>query len=161
MAGSRGRATDLFARISVACVILPTILCLACSPAAWQALGQGLAPVPPAPDGYNTHKLMIFGGLGHKTYLGCLSCNEYATDSVFNKYGTHGSEYSNESIFNSYSEYGSAYSNYSACNAYATDPPVIVDEEGSFYGRLTTNHYHSQATKEENLLTWLENVVCN
>lgn len=82
-------------------------------------------------------KLMIFGGQGHRTYLGCLSCSEYQTESVFNQYGTFGSAYGTQSIFNAYSAYGSPYSTYSACNAYASDPPVIVDEEGRYYGRLT------------------------
>src|SRR5689334_20529811 len=48
-------------------------------------------------------KLMIFGGAGHRVYLGCLNCSEYAADSVRNTYGTHGSAYSAESIFNHFS----------------------------------------------------------
>lgn len=57
---------------------------------------------------------MIFGGEGHSTYLGCLSCSEYATDSLLNTYGDHGSRYSNESVWNHYSDFGSRYSNYGA-----------------------------------------------
>lgn len=86
-------------------------------------------------------KLMIFGGVGHGTYLGCLNCSEYATDSVWNKNGSSGSAYSAESIFNHYSQFGSKYSMESACNQYATDPPVIVDQSGTYYGRLTLNRY--------------------
>jgi len=86
-------------------------------------------------------KLMIFGGDGHRTYLGCLNCSQYASDSVMNQYGTHGSPYSADSIFNRYGTFGSAYSNSSPCNPYATDPPVIVDQNGSFYGRLMVNQY--------------------
>ena len=84
---------------------------------------------------------MLFGGEGHRTYLGCLNCSEYAADSVLNQYGTHGSPYSMDSIFNRYGTFGSRYSNSSPCNPYSTDPPVIVDENGNFYGRLTTNAY--------------------
>ena len=74
--------------------------------------GLGLAPA----------KLMLFGGSGHKMYLGCLNCSQYATDSILNKYGSNGSAYSATSIWNHYSEFGSAYSTYSPCNSYATDP---------------------------------------
>jgi len=60
---------------------------------------------------------------------------------VWNKYGSSGSPYSAESIFNHYSQFGSPYSTESACNPYATDPPVIVDGDGKYYGRLTLNRY--------------------
>ena len=139
-----------------------TIFVLGCLATAWQSLAQaqGAASAPPAPSPYNSQKLMLFGGPGHKTYLGCLNCNQYDTDSVFNQYGNHGSRYATDSIFNPYGDYGSRYSNYSACSSYAMDPPVIVDEGGNFYGRLTLNQYHAQATKDEELIRWLEDSVC-
>jgi hypothetical protein len=34
-----------------------------------------------------TPKLMLCGGQGHKTYLGCLNCGNYAADSISNSYG--------------------------------------------------------------------------
>jgi hypothetical protein len=111
-----------------------------CSPAARQraatiasAAGAGAAGAS-AP--HSLAKLMIFGGQDHKIYLGCLSCNEYAPDSVFNSYGNNGSPYSAQSVWNHYSEFGSPYSIYGACNPYASDPPVIVDQNGNYYGRL-------------------------
>jgi hypothetical protein len=61
-----------------------------------------------------------------------------------NAYGSYGSAYSSTSIFNHFSDYGSAYSSYGACNPYAADPPVIVDNAGNYYGRLTLNQYHPQ-----------------
>lgn len=85
-------------------------------------------------------KIMLFGGPDHHTYLGCFSCSEYDSESIFNDYGTYGSRYSGTSIHNQYSQYGSKYSNYSPCNPYATDAPVLVDNNGGFYGRLTLNH---------------------
>jgi hypothetical protein len=103
---------------------------------------------------------MVFGGVDHKTYLGCLSCSEYATDSIMNSYGTHGSAYSIESIWNHYSEFGSAYSMYGACNPYASDPPVIVDQGGNYYGRLTVNQYHPERGTGTKYLDWLTNSVC-
>jgi len=103
-------------------------------------------------------KLMTFGGDDHKTYLGCLNCSQYDTDSVTNQYGPHGSQYGSDSIFNQYGEYGSPYSGTSACNRYANDPPVIVDGNGGFYGRLTMNSFHPQVTRNQSLLGWLAGV---
>jgi hypothetical protein len=44
-----------------------------------------------AQSGGGQQKLMLFGGAGHRSYLGCLSCNEIASDSVLNAYGNFGS----------------------------------------------------------------------
>jgi len=133
-------------------------ICNACSPAARSSLGASLAAA--ANSSTPQAKLMIFGGEGHRTYLGCLSCSEYATDSVFNSYGSHGSRYAIESIWNHYSDFGSRYSSYGACNPYANDPPVIVDSGGAFYGRLTLNTYHPQLGIGTRYHEWLENTVC-
>jgi hypothetical protein len=133
-------------------------LCSGCSPAARHDIASAMSGAatgiaPPS-------KLMIFGGEGHRTYLGCLSCSEYPTDSVFNAYGDHGSRYSNDSIWNHYSDFGSRYSDYGACNPYANDPPVIVDSEGNFYGRLTLNRYHPQIAAGARYHDWLMSTVC-
>ncbi|SRR6266478_442833 len=106
----------------------------------------------------HAEKIMIFGGQGHKTYLGCLSCNKFDYDSVFNEFGPHGSKFSPESIFNHFSEYGSKFSSHSACNKWASDPPVVVDKKGSFYGRLTLAN-RSDAITDEKLVAWLA-AVC-
>ena len=132
---------------------------IGCSPAMRSAAGAALGAAAAAPVA-PTAKIMICGGEGHRTYLGCLSCSEYSTDSIFNAYGNHGSRYSNASIWNQYYDFGSRYSIYGACNPYATDPPVIVDQEGNFYGRLTMNGYHPQIGLGAQYRAWLANVVC-
>jgi hypothetical protein len=106
--------------------------------------GGGVVPPPNPIAAAAPVKLMIFGGPDHKTYLGCLNCDKYVTDSILNTYGENGSQYSSSSIFNRFGDFGSLYSDYSACNPYATDPPVIVDSDGKFYGRLTVNQYNSE-----------------
>lgn len=135
-----------------------------CSAAFWEGFGQGMAsagnPGASAPA-LGATKVMIFGGQGHATYLGCLSCPQYAPDSVFNAYGQHGSQYQTSSIFSAYGEFGSKYSTYSACNPYATDPPVIVDGNGHFYGRLTVNAYHPQVTTSERWRAWIAGVCAS
>jgi hypothetical protein len=138
---------------------------LGCSPAARRNVGtvmagaaQSAASVSGSENG--TTKVMVFGGLDHKTYLGCLNCSQYTADSIFNEYGQHGSRYASESIWNHYSEFGSAYSSYGACNAYASDPPVIVDSAGRYFGRLTLNTYHGQFGAGANYYSWLKESVC-
>lgn len=98
---------------------------------------------------------MFFGGRNHGTYLGCLTCDEFESDSVSNSYGPYDSTYARNSVSNQFGEFGSRYSQYGGCNSYATDPPVIVDRAGEFYGRLKLNGYHPQASRDPQLLAWL------
>lgn len=118
-------------------------------------LGSIDEPNSTAPALSSNPKLMIFGGANHGTYLGCLNCSEYATDSVLNKYGSAGSPYSAESISNHYGQFGSKYSAESACNKYSTDPPVIVDGDGKYYGRLTLNRYATGIGVGTEYMGWL------
>ena len=39
---------------------------------------------------------------------------------------------------------GSKYSSYSPFNNYASNPPVLVDKNGKFYGYFTSNKYKSK-----------------
>jgi hypothetical protein len=96
-----------------------------------------------------TIALLLFGGDGHKTFLGCLNCGQYDAGSICNKYGQQGSKYNSDSdsIWNKYGNYGSMYSNQSPWNQYASDPPAIVDKEGNFYGYLTANKYNVKRTR--------------
>lgn len=88
--------------------------------------------------------LHIYGGSNHDVYLGCLNCNNYDKNSIWNTYGTYGSKYNSISIWNAYGTYGSKYNAASPWNSYSNDPPVIVDKEGGFYGYFTTNRYKSK-----------------
>ena len=139
------------------------LLVTGCSPAARRnvaAVAAGAAQGAAGASEGTSAKLMIFGGPDHHTYLGCLNCSQYASDSIFNQYGEHGSRYSSESIWNHYSDFGSAYSSNGACNPYATDPPVIVDSSGKYYGRLTLNAYHPEIGAGSSYYNWLKQSVC-
>lgn len=143
-------------RCVITAVLVPFYLFLSgCSAAFWQGFAHGMAT---AEGSAGNAKLMIFGGENHDVYLGCLNCSEYATDSVFNKYGSYGSEYSGTSIYNSYGQYGSAYSSTSPCNPYASNPPIVVDQNGNFYGYLTLNQYLSGAITDARIRAWLQGV---
>ena len=88
--------------------------------------------------------LHLYGGKNNENYLGCLNCNNYDSDSVWNEYGTYCSSYNLKSIWNQYGTHGSDYSSYSPWNTYASDPPVVVDKDGGFYGYFTVNEYKSK-----------------
>lgn len=88
--------------------------------------------------------LQIYGGKDHDQYLGCLNCNNYDTNSIWNSYGKYGSSYNANSIWNSYGTFGNSYNSLCPFNDYATEPPVIVDKDGNFYGYLTTNTNHEK-----------------
>jgi hypothetical protein len=87
--------------------------------------------------------LHIYGGRNHDVYLGCLNCNNYDQNSIWNEYGKYGSKYYTNCIWNSYGTYGSEYNPYSPWNSYSSSPPVVVDREGNFYGYFTINEYKS------------------
>lgn len=88
--------------------------------------------------------LHLYGGKNHDVYLGCLNCNAYDSNSIWNSYGDYGSKYNSKSIWNKYGDYGGAYSDYSPFCRYANNPPVVVDKQGNFYGYLTINLYNSK-----------------
>lgn len=85
--------------------------------------------------------LHLYGGKNHDVYLGCLNCNNYDQNSIWNEYGNYGNSYNSNSIWNSYGTYGNKYNSYSPWNSYSNDPPVVVDMQGNFYGYFTVNVY--------------------
>ena len=91
--------------------------------------------------------LLLFGGQGHKTFLGCVNCDKYDSGSICNRYGPNGSKYQSDSIWNVYGSFGSQYSSQSPWNKYATDPPAVVDKDGRFYGYFTANQFNAKRTQ--------------
>ena len=103
---------------------------------------------------------MVFSG-DNNSYLGCLSCGEFTTDSLFNEFGMLGNRFQADSILNHFGKYGSSYSSTSPCNAFATQPPKVVDGSGKFYGYLTVNTLKPQRLNDEGTLAWLAAVCAN
>jgi hypothetical protein len=97
--------------------------------------------------------LHIYGGQDHKTYLGCLNCNDVESNSIWNDVGQFGSDVSSLSIWNDVGEYGSDVSSYSPWNDVASYPPVIVDKDGNFYGYFTINETISKRADFSLVLT--------
>jgi hypothetical protein len=112
-------------------------------------------PAANAPSASST-ELLLFGGAQHNVFLGCLTCNQLDSRSVFNSIGAFGSRLSATSILNSLSEYGSSLSSYSACNTLATDPPIVVDARGNVFGRLTLNTLLPGAISDARVVGWLK-----
>jgi len=111
-------------------------------------------------------KIMLFGGKNNKTFLGCLTCSQYETSSVHSKYSDFGSRYSSSSIWNNYGDFGSRYGSYSACNTRASNPPVIVDDKGTFYAYLSLNSSKqgiraNSPSSVSGIYTWLVEEVCD
>jgi hypothetical protein len=69
----------------------------------------------------------------------------YDLNCLNNPYGA-GSPYKPDGLMNPYSQYGSPYSNKSWTNPYATEAPAIVDQNGGYHGRLSTNPYAPDST---------------
>lgn len=103
-------------------------------------------------------ELLLFGGGSHDVFIGCLNCSEHDAGSVCNKYGDQGSKYNDTSIWNKYGGYGSKYSDLSPWNKYASNPPIIVDREGGFYGYFTANKHQDKRTQIKALLQLADNV---
>lgn len=106
--------------------------------------------------------LYVFGGPGpvYDVYLGCLTCSDFDSESVFNDFGTF-DEFSSPSMDNQFDTYGSPYSSLSACSEYATDPPRIFDAQGNYYGSYTVNDLAPDAINNDHYLDRLEEDVCN
>ncbi|MFA7359441.1 MAG: hypothetical protein WC139_00245 [Candidatus Kapaibacterium sp.] len=102
-------------------------------------------------------KLMLFGGENHDVYLGCLTCTQYHSESVWNESGIYGTKFNNLSIWSEFSDFGNEFSHLSPWNEYATAPPKIIDENGVFIGYFTRNPYYKQRTEDEFFIYVLNN----
>lgn len=88
--------------------------------------------------------LHLYGGSGHDVYLGCLNCDSYNQNSIWNEYGTYGDSYNSISIWNEFGTYGNEFNANSPWNEFGSNPPVIVDKDGKFYGYFTLNEYKNK-----------------
>lgn len=93
----------------------------------------GAQPAPP---------LHVYGGPELKTFLGCLSCGSLHEDSVWNRGSEFGFE-NRHGVWDPFHEFASPFSAYSMCNRFAAEPPVIVDDAGTAYGRLSVNEFQN------------------
>ncbi|MDR2235257.1 MAG: hypothetical protein LBE92_03960 [Chryseobacterium sp.] len=98
---------------------------------------------------FQAQTLHLYGGADQNQYLGCLDCDDFDKNSVWNTFGDYGSPLSSKSIWNSYGNYGSSSSIFSPWSKYASYPPAIVDQDGNFYGFLSLNTYKADKSDLE------------
>ncbi|PXW16327.1 MULTISPECIES: hypothetical protein [Chryseobacterium] len=98
---------------------------------------------------FHAQTLHLYGGADHDQYLGCLNCDNFDKNSIWNKFSDYGNTFGSKSIWNTYGNYGSTYGAYSPWNAYASYPPAIVDQDGNFFGFLTLNPYQPERSELE------------
>ncbi|PTT35263.1 hypothetical protein DBR28_12440 [Chryseobacterium sp. HMWF028] len=98
---------------------------------------------------FHAQTLHLYGGADQKEYLGCLNCDNFDKNSIWNKFSDYGNVFSSKSIWNAYGNYGSTYGPYSPWNSYTSYPPAILDQDGNFFGFLTLNPYKSDRSELE------------
>ena len=163
--------------LAVLVPLMVWLLCPGCSSASrsfWNGAGAAYLGVPYTPpenqtpnqpeapqEGYSpvlpSSGLLLFGGRDHHMFLGCLNCSKFDTGSIWNKFGEYGSRFNEASIWNTYGTYGSKYSDESPWNPYGQTPPVIVDNEGKFYGYFTANKFFPK----RNTIPAFLNIIAN
>ena len=74
-------------------------------------------------------------------FLGVITRNQFAANSILNEFGAHGSQFRQESIFNTFGQYGSEFSQLSPFNRFAQSPPLIIAPNGARVAFLTKNQF--------------------
>ncbi len=85
----------------------------------------------------------LYSDDGEYNYLGKLVTGKHDTDGLWNDYSNYGGKYGENSIWNKYGDYGSKYGQYSAFYKYASNPPLIVDDNGEIFGYLTEDKFQT------------------
>lgn len=95
---------------------------------------------PPAPPPGTTYGSTLIAGDGQ--YLGTVTCSEYETDSIFNRYGSYGSKFSTTSIWNKFGTYGGKFGSNSPFNKYSLSPPELTQAYSlQAYLSVSASHY--------------------
>jgi hypothetical protein len=95
-------------------------------------------------------------------FIGRITPDTVAIDSLVNPFGDHGSEFSQVSILNPFGPYGGMFALLSPFNPTTFFPPGIV-QDGQTLARLTLNDSFSPRVDPNELLSWLrsdEPLVC-
>jgi hypothetical protein len=86
----------------------------------------------------------IFGGSDHKKLLGCLTCEPSDANSIFNSGGDFGHcgglAFDNlycHTLLSAFGTAGLVADATSACGPGSSNPPVLVDPDGGYYGRFS------------------------
>lgn len=110
----------------------------------------------------------IFGGSDHKTFLGCLTCEPSDANSILNSGGDFGHcgglAFDNlycHTLLSAFGSTGLVAEATSACGPGSTNPPVLVDPDGRYYGRFSVGTLLGHADSVCSTLSRFYNdVVC-
>ncbi|WGK93821.1 MULTISPECIES: hypothetical protein [Flavobacterium] len=86
-------------------------------------------------------RILIYGGEDYSVYLGCINCDKFDKESIWDYTSPYGSPFSKNSITNKHGEYGGEYGKYSPFNKFSKYPPKLVDAKGNFYGYFTADRF--------------------
>ncbi|GEM_PF-3988591 len=90
-------------------------------------------------------------------FLGDVSSNCFAANSITNEFGAYGSEFSATSIRNEFGAWGSQFSTRSATNEFASTPPIVVrTSDQKVIGYLSENIAKLPRIDTSNLLGYLK-----
>lgn len=89
------------------------------------------------------------------TFLGKISRDRFAADSIANQFGTHGSKFEAESIFNEFGKYGGKFSAMSPYNKFSTTPPKITLNNGKWI-YLTINRFQTPRLDPFEVVNWMK-----
>lgn len=108
---------------------LPILVAVSLAGTSRPTLAQGAITQP---------RMLIYAGPLHREYLGCLNCDQYDVNSVWDGHSPFGwdNDFPN---FSHFATYRLAHGHYSACDPLAPDPPILVDTSGKGYGRLNVS----------------------
>lgn len=95
---------------------------------------------------------------GDGQFIGRITPDTDAVDSIVNPLGDHGSEFRPLSILNPFGTYGAPFSLYSPFNPDTAFPPTIVQRSQPM-ARLTVSEAFSPRVDPEELLAWLRSTA--
>jgi hypothetical protein len=104
--------------------------------------------------------LLIFGGPGHKTFIGCICDGEQSIALEGGTYGPQGFNPDNASLWSPFGLFHDRFGDYSACARFVKDPPIVVTPDGRPICRLTIDLTNPFQCKAPSLLEWLSQGPC-
>jgi len=89
------------------------------------------------------------------TYLGTISRDRYAKESIANPHSVYGNSFNTGSLFNQFGQYGNPFSLLSPFNHYTRTPPRIVRGQ-ELVAYFTVNEWISPRIDPTALLAWIK-----
>lgn len=91
-------------------------------------------------------RILIYGGENNEVFLGCLNCDKFDEESIWDFNNEYGSSFGKYSIWNKFKDYGGVNGEYSPFNKFTGNAPKLVDAKGNFYGYLTVDKFIKDRT---------------